>query len=195
MSPASSRLGARRWLAIAAIGTLAALSTGCALQAPPYAPSIDNVERLKTLPSSMGVGAFSAAPGAPGATSISLRANSMESPVGADYAAYLAAALRQELTMAGKFDAASQIQIGGVLVKNDIAAAGISTNSGEIEARVTVKRGAETRFDKVVRAETSWESSFMGAIAIPKAQQQYPFLVQQLLRNLFSDADFVSAVK
>ena len=79
--------------------------------------------------------------------------------------------------------------------QNDIAAGGISTNSGEIEARFIVKNAGQQRFDKVKRVESSWESSFIGGIAIPKAQQQYPLIVQKLVSRLLADADFQAALK
>ena len=41
----------------------------------------------------------------------------------------------------------------------------------------------------------SWDSSFMGAVAIPKAQQQYPLIVQKLLTMIWTDADFQAALK
>jgi hypothetical protein len=169
------------------------MASGCAMQAPRYQPSIDNVEALKKTPASVALGTFTVQAGVGGP--ISLRANSMTSPVGADYAAYLADALQQELTLAGKLDPKSKIEISGVLVKNDIAAAGMSTNSGEVEARIVVKNNGTQRFDKVKRAELSWDSSFVGAIAIPKAQQQYPMIVQKLLAQLWGDADFQAALK
>lgn len=119
----------------------------------------------------------------------------MNSPIGSDYAAYLADALRQELTLAGKLDAKSTIEVSGQLLRNDIAAGGFMTNSAEIEARFIVKNSSVPRFDKVKRAEMSWESSFIGAVAIPKAQQQYPLIVQKLLASLWSDADFQASLK
>lgn len=169
------------------------LATGCALQAPRYQPSLDNLEALKKSPSSVALGTFSVQSGAGGP--IGLRGTSMASSVGTDYAAYLADALQQELALAGKLDPKSQIEISGLLLKNDIAAGGISTNSGEIEARIIVKNNGVQRFDKVKRAELSWDSSFVGGIAIPKAQQQYPFIVQRLLTMIWTDADFHAALK
>lgn len=169
------------------------LFSGCALQAPRYQPSIDNVDALKKAPTSVALGSFTVQAGVGGP--ITLRANSMTSPVGANYAAYLADALQQELTLAGKLDPKSTIEISGVLVKNDIAAGGVSTNSGEVEARIVVTNNGTQRFDKVKRAELSWESSFAGAIAIPKAQQHYPMIVQKLLAQLWGDADFQAALK
>lgn len=143
----------------------------------------------------MAVGTFTVQTNAVGATSISLRGVSMVSPVGENYAAYLGDALRQELLLAGKFDPKSKLAISGVLLRNDVAAGGLSTNSGEMEVRFIVQRDGQQRFDKIKRAELSWESSFAGAIAIPKAQQQYPLIVQKLLKELLADADFETALK
>jgi len=179
---------------VAAVAAVLVMS-GCAMQAPRYQPSLDNVELIKKTASPVALGAFSVQPGAVGAQSISLRGSSMASPVGGDYAAYLADALRQELVLAGKLDASSKLEISGLLLKNDIAAGGISTNSGEIEARFIVKNAGQQRFDKIKRVESSWESSFIGGIAIPKAQQQYPLIVQKLVSQLLADADFQAAIK
>jgi hypothetical protein len=177
------------------LGVIAAtlLVTGCALKAPAYQPSLNNVEVMKKSPRSLALGVFSVQSGAN--EPISLRGSSMSSPVGSDYAAYLADALRQELMLAGKLDPKSQIEISGLLLKNDIAAGGILTNSGEIEARIIVKNNGTQRFDKVKRAELEWESSFLGGVAIPKAQQQYPLIVQKLLATIWADDDFQAALK
>lgn len=184
-----------RPLALPALLAVAALATGCSTPAPNYRPSLDNVERIKATAGPVALGAFSVAAGATGATSIGLRGSSMVSPVGADYAAYLGDALRQELQLAGRLDPSSGTEISGVLLKNDIAAGGMATNSGELEARIAVRNAGQVRLEKTYRAELHWESSFLGAIAIPKAQQQYPVLVQTLLRQMFSDATFLDALK
>lgn len=183
------------WRCVAAL-SLIVVASGCAMHTPAYQPSIDNVESLKKAQARpVVIGAFTVQAGAPGASSIGLRANSMTSSVGSDYAAYLGEAVRQELAMAGKLDPKSEISVSGVLIKNEIAAAGVSTNSGEIEARFIVKARDQVRYDAVKHAGLSWESSFAGAIAIPKAQQQYPFLVQKLLSALFEDPQFQSAIR
>lgn len=175
---------------------LATLSVGCAMQAPPYSPLVDHAEVLrKTGTTGVSIGSFSVQPGAVGATGIGLRGNTMSSPIGADYAAYLADALQRELTLAGKLDAKSRIVVTGVLLKNDIAAGGFSTNSGEIEASFVVVNDGQERYRRTHRAETTWDSSFVGAVAIPKAQVQYPVLVQKLLGQLFSDAAFAAALR
>jgi hypothetical protein len=131
----------------------------------------------------------------PNANAVGLRAASMVSPVGADYAAYLGDAIRQELELAGKLSPKSNIEVSGVLTRNEINAGGLSTNDGVLEALFTVKKDGAVRYNKAKRADASWESSFVGAIAIPKAQQQYPLLVQSLLGQLIGDAEFQAAVK
>jgi len=181
---------------LAAITTAAVLLSGCAINAPADQPSIGNVEQLKkTMPAPVNVGSFTVRPGAEGAASISLRGNPMASPVGGDDAAYLADALRKDLALAGKLDPKSGVEISGQLLKNDIAAGGFSTNSCEIEARFVVRRDNQERYNAVHRATDSWDSSQVGAVAIPKAQQQYPVLVQKLLCLLFGDAQFQAAIK
>lgn len=175
------------------------LASGCAMQAPRYQASIDNVEILKQAPNSVSLGSFSVQAGsraaAKGGTTLSVRASPMNSPVGTDYAAYMADALSQELTVAKKLDPKSQFEISGKLLQNDISAGGFSTNSGEIEAQFVVKKDGVVRFEKAKTASLTWDSSFLGGVAIPKAQQQYPFIVQKLLSLLWSDADFQAALK
>lgn len=171
------------------------LGSGCAVQAPRYQPSLDNVEHIKKAPNPVAVGRFTVQAGATGANAITLRTTAMSSPVGTDYAAYLAEALRQELVVAGRLDPASKTEISGTLLKNDVSAGGFSVNSGEIEAKFVVKKEGASRFDKVKRAELSWESSFAAMVAIPKAQQQYALLVQKLIQQLFADPDFTAALQ
>lgn len=175
---------------------LALLATGCASKAPPYQASIPNVETLrKSELRAMRVGTFTSEPNATGATSIGLRGNPMESSVGAGFADYLAAALRQELELARLLDPNASVEVKGILLKNDISAGGINTNSGEIEARFLISRDEQVRYDKVKHGEMVWESSFVGAVAVPRAQQQYPLMVQKLLGELFLDREFIDACK
>lgn len=167
---------------------------GCSTPAPPYAVSIPNIQTLKNgNAASVGVGEFSAQPPANN-ESIGVRANSMVSPKGT-FAKYVQDALIQELVDAKLFDSKSDIQVTGVLTKNDISAAGFITNSAMIEARFTVKRSGNVTFDKVKAATTQWDSNFIGAIAIPRAIQNYPNVVTALLKQLYEDKDFIEAIK
>jgi len=185
-----------RWLRLATALAFVSIFTGCAVQAPPYSPAVDNAELLrKTGTPGVSVGSFSVQPGAGGLSGIGLRGATMNSPVGSDYAAYLADALQRELTLAGKLDPKSRIVVTGVLLKNDIAAGSIVTNSGEIEASFVVAKDGKEVYRRTHRAEASWESSFVGAVALPRAMAQYPLLVQKLLGTLFSDAAFAAALR
>ncbi len=184
-----------RLLKTAAAVAVLVVATGCATQAPNYSASINNVQKLKqTVQQPVKIGAFTAKPGVVGATSIQLRAVSMASPVGGGYAAYLGEALKQELELAKLLNASSNVEITGTLLGTDIDTA-MGTASGYAEAQFVVSKDGQVRFNKVKRGQTSWESSFVGAVAIPKAQQSYPVIVQQLLGALFADPDFASALK
>ena len=186
----------RRLSLLAAALAATAVFTGCAVKANTYQPSIANVTVLKGGGAgAVALGEFTVQAGATGGASITLRTTSMTAPETADYAGYLANALKAELDLAKRLDPKADVQISGVLMKNDIAAGGISRNNGEIAARFIVRRGGKVSFDKTERATDEWESSFAAAIAIPKAQQQYPNLVQKLLGALFADADFQTAIR
>jgi hypothetical protein len=176
---------------------LSALLTGCAGVAPNYPPSIENVESLKKIGATgpLKTGTFGVTPGMAGATSISLRGNSMASPVGTNFGDYLAAALKQELELAKLYSPQSGVEISGTLTTNNIDAGGISTNSGQIEARFVVSSGGKVLFDKAKRVERKWESSFVGATAIPLAANNYTFMVQSLVSALIADPDFVAAIR
>ena len=182
------------------LGTAAAallvLGSGCAFQASPYQPSISNVTLLKRETTQVvRVAPFTLAPQAATAgAAIGLRGGSMNSPVGNHYADYLAAALQSDLALAQRFDAKSLVSISGVLQGTDVDAA-MGTGSGYIEARFVVTRDGQVRYDKVKRGTQTWESSFAAAVAVPAAQRAYPLIVENLLTNLFSDADFQSALK
>jgi len=176
--------------AVAIAGT-----SGCAVNAPAYSPSITNVSTLKnngTAP--IAVGAFSVKSGVPGATTLSLRGNPMSSAIGGNYAGYLAEALRSELELARRIDPKATIEITGVLTRNELDA-GIAKGTGLIEARFVVRRDGQVKFDKIKNASAEWESAFAGPVAIPKAAQNYPLLVQSLLAALYGDADFQAALR
>ena len=184
--------------AAACVGiAVSAILAGCAGPAPNYALSIDNVETLKKIEGAPAVktGVIGVTAGMPGGASLSLRANTMTSPVGNNYGDYIAAALRQELELAKLYNPQSAVEISGTLIKNNIDAGGINTNAGQIEARFVVTANGQVRFDKVKRIERNWESSFAGAVAIPLAANNYPLMVQSLVASLVTDPDFVKAIR
>lgn len=174
----------------------AALSTGCSMVAPKYSASLENVQKLKDANvQTTKVGAFQSTPGKANPKSISIRGSSLSSPYEGSYAAYLSEALKQELSLAGKLAPDAQVEVTGAIQKNDINAAGFSTATGDIEARFTVTRGGTVRYDQVKSVHDEWESSFMGNVAIPRAQARYPVIVQKLLAALYADPAFLQALQ
>lgn len=173
---------------------LAVLTTGCTLVAPQYSVSIQNVQKARdTLAAPVKVGNFANEPGPGNAASISMRGTALQSPYEKSYAKYLEEALRQELRLAVRLASDGDTEISGTLLKNDISAA-IGTATGDISARFVIRRGSDTRYDKVKSAHHEWESSFAAAIALPRAQLEYPNLVQKLMAELFADPDFSRAI-
>jgi hypothetical protein len=170
-------------------------ATGCTMVAPKYTASLENVQKIKDSGAeSVKVGTFLSTPAKDNAASISLRGSSLASPYGT-YAYYLAEALRQELSLAGKLAADAQIEVTGTLQKNDINIPAVGAGRGDIEARFVVSRGGTPKYDQVKSLHDEWDSSFVGAVAIPRAQEQYPLLVQKLLALLYADPAFFEALK
>jgi hypothetical protein len=169
--------------------------SACSTPAPPYAASIPNIQTLKSAaPASVSVGEFTTQGPDANNESISIRGNPMVSAQGT-FAKYLQNALIQELTEARLLDAKSDVKITAILIKNDISAAGFVTASAEMEARFSVSNSGKVVFDKTKRATVEWDSNFVGMIAIPRAQQNYPNLVTALLKELYADKDFLNALK
>ena len=163
--------------------------------APQYSASLENVQKLKDAGSfTAKVGTFESSADAGNANPISIRGSSMNSPYQDSYAVYLAESIKQELSLAGKLAPDAKLEISGMLMKNDINA-DIGTGHGNIEARFVIKKDGKVAYDQVKTANTEWESSFVGAIAIPKAQQEYSSLVKKLLVTLYADDAFLKALK
>lgn len=170
-------------------------ASGCSVVAPNYSASIDNVETLKKAGDFKAkVGNF-ASPAAPGnANPISLRGNSMASPNENSYGAYIAEAIKQELAMAQKLAPNADIELSGLLLKNDIDA-GVGTGASNIELQVVVKKNGKVGYDQTKSASRKWESPFVGAVALPRAVQEYLLTIQNLLGSFYEDKDFINAVK
>ncbi|MFZ6749222.1 hypothetical protein [Undibacterium sp. Ren11W] len=172
------------------------LNTGCSVMAPQYNLSVDNVQLLKNSGTSVvKVGEFSSKEAPGNANPISIRGSSLSSPYQNSYANYLAEALKQELTIAKKISPNAISEISGVLLKNDIDASVSSVGSTTIEARFFVKQNGKVSYDQVKSIKHEFPSAFAGAVALPKAIQEYTFAVQKLLALLYSDAAFVQAIK
>ena len=183
---------AKYLLVLLMVSTLSA----CSMVAPKYTPSVANISQLKMAKlKPLAIGRISADP-ALGSNndSIGLRGSSMSSPYGS-YTIYLEEALRSEFQAAGLFDAAAGTRVTGTLIKNDVSVGGFTTGDAIIEARIQVIRDSLVTYDKVKTAVIQFESSFAGAVAIPKGRDMYPVVAQKFIEQLAADPDFIGSLK
>lgn len=171
---------------------------GCVTQ-PMGAPqaSMELVQKLRAadLPA-MKVGKFAPSPSLrPGADrSANIRALTLVSPVDKSFAKYLGRTVEANLQAAGRFDSNSDLVIDGVLTEADVSSMG-SMGTAVLGARFSLKRTGQKVFEKHLQVDSSWDSAFLGVVAIPDAANHYTMLFDQLTANLFTDPDFVAAVK
>lgn len=172
---------------------LSLLLSACSMQAPPYEVSIENVQNIKKAKvKQVKIGTITSTKQL---DIISLRGSSMYSPVNKSYGSYLQKALEDELKLAKLLSAVSSTVITGKMLTNDIDISSFSEGTGEASAKFVVTRDNKVIFDKIISAKHTFESSFMGAIAIPNAQASYVHLVQKLIENLFEDNTFIFVLK
>lgn len=141
------------------------------------------------------VGAFKLAAGkdpAMDTTLSGLRGNTL-APAKGSWSQLLKDTLVTELTASGLYDSASRSIIEGQLTDSRVDAA-IGTGTGRLAARFTVTNGGRVVYEKEIAAEASWESSFLGAVAIPAAMNQYGALYKTLVAKLVDDPDFRRAL-
>jgi hypothetical protein len=178
-------------------GLILAALTACSSVAPKYTLVPENVNRLRDAgfePTRLG-DFNAAAKNGNDVNHLTIRGGTYQSPYDSSYVSYLREALRMELDEARLLNPNATVEVSGFLLRNELNAAGIATADAQIEARFVVKRDGQVRFDKVLTATHQWESSFMGNIAIPRAQQNYPTVIQKLLANLYADPDFIASMR
>jgi hypothetical protein len=171
------------------------LVTACSVVAPPYSPSVDNIQALKNAQAAQAhLGTFDSQASMSNVYPVAVRANLMRSPVGDSFGPYLADAMTRELTMAGRLAPQSDIEVKATLLKNSVDA-GLAKGEALVSARFVVTRAGTVRYDQVKTASAQWDSSFAAAIAVPKAVEEYPNAVQNLLAQLYADPAFIQAIQ
>ena len=172
--------------------------TACAnVQMPPPSASASNLEKIRSAQLGLvQVGEFKLAPGKPAAmdTSVGGLRGSTITPTAGSFSKQLREELIAELKGAALLDSHSTVLIEGELTDSKLDAA-IGTGKGRLAARFRVKRNGNIVFNKELVAEASWESSFVGAVAIPAAINQYGALYKTLVGKLIDDREFRTAVK
>lgn len=159
-------------------------------------PSFENVQALQSGQAGViSVGEFSASPSLAAARnrSVPARGYDVTPPQGASFSDYLKERLKAELAAAGRYDAKAPTTISGVLTLNELDASGTSVGTARLGARFKLVREAHALYDKEIDVDDRWESSFVGATAIPGAVNHYTALYKALLGKLFADEEFRSA--
>lgn len=167
---------------------------GCVSQpAMTYQASIDNTEVLLAHPTGkLSVGHVDAAAGVANAH-LSVRGSELTGGSDGTFAGYLHDALTTELKAAGRFDASSATRIDATLTHNELDGGAVKNAKAVLAARFVVSKDGKTAYDKILTASHQWESSFIGAVAIPAAFQNYPAAMQKLVAKLFNDPEFIQA--
>lgn len=183
-------------LRMAALAFTAIVLTGCAsFVAPTYSPDYPSIDRLKTTQlGKVAVGEFQPRNPEASINKISLRGASFVSSNGS-FAQYLEDAIRSDLTELRVLDPKAEARIEATLLKNDIDVSGISTGEGFMDVKLSVTKRGQTVHEKIYSAKTQFESSFAGAVAVPKGQSEYPRLVRTLLQTVYADPAFIAALK
>lgn len=191
--------GISTWVIVPWLTLLASALTGCASQPiGTHQPSLDNVQILKQ--SNVGdiaLGRFELGSGVPAKVDklVTLRGSRITSPTNDSYAQYVKESLTIELKTAGKYDPDASCVLSGELLRNELNAAGASKGNAALAATFSVTRDGRVVYSRRHDVEHTWPSSFIGAIAIPEAINQYTEMYTRLLRKLFEDAEFLVATR
>ena len=175
---------------------IAGLTAGCAQSLGAHQVSLDAVQTLRgsDIPA-MRLGTFALAPGRSAAMDkgVVIRSVNLTSPDGGSFASYLSKALETDLRAAGKYDESSVLVVQGLLTDSSVDA-GISTGDAVLGAKFSLVRSGNAIFEKEITVRSKWDSSFVGAVAIPEAVNQYSALYDKLVLQFLTDADFKRAV-
>ena len=181
----------------ACAGAAILLLTACAMPPVPVPPpSIRTVEAIRrtTLPP-LAVGAFVPAPALRDTSDRSLGSRGgLIRPEGKSFAAYLGETIVTQLKVAGRFDPQSNLSISGTLTRNQLAT-GVEHGRATIEAEIVVRRSGSEIFRRTIMVSAEWPGNFIGAVAVPIAEQHYSGLYPQLAEQLLTNPEFLAAVR
>jgi hypothetical protein len=176
---------------------LAALAlVGCTMPMGAPQASMTAVEKLRGANvSPMKVGTFAPSPAlARGDDSSTTIRASVLSPPDKSFAKYLGRTIEEDLKAAGRLDVNADLVVEGLLTETHVDST-MGTATAKLGAQFSLKRAGQTVFDKHLVVDSKWDSSFIGAVAIPDAANHYTMLYDELAKSLFSDPDFLAAAK
>jgi len=167
--------------------------SACATTAPSYTPTLAASEALEELAlRQMRTGEFASA--SPDVEILTIRGGTFSAPNGGSFADYLRKALQNELATAGLWDERSSTTVSGVLQENHLDASGFNIGVADLSAEFFVTVDSVEVYRNAHSIHHEWDSSFVGAVAIPRANENYVVAVRQLLLQLFTDPNFAQAV-
>lgn len=185
-----------RFTLAGALALTVAMLSGCAtLKLGDHQPAMDTLVALRASGiTPLAVGEFKLASGLSPELDKqqSSRGNPIYPPAGSTFSGYLRDSLISDLKAAGKFDAGSGLSVQGQLTQNKLST-GVSTAEVVLAARFQVTRSGGLVFDKEIVQDDKWDSSFIGAVAIPQAMNHYAQAYNVLLSKLYADTDFRAA--
>jgi len=118
------------------------------------------------------------------------RAARLESPHGNDFSDYLTYAIKEQLKTKGLLNTNSPYVLNVKLLEHDIDTGLVTTGTTTIKARVKLIKDGREIFNKVYTTVHTWDSHFIGQIAVDRAIENYPSGVHKFVNKLFSDEDF-----
>jgi hypothetical protein len=159
-------------------------------------PSLQSVQVIRTAEiQPLQVGDFALAPGKPASLDqpLGVRAVTLRSPYKDSFVLYLRESVITDLKAAGKYDPASKLVVKGWLTENRLDGSLSDPNSGALGARFLLMQDDRTLYDKEFKVDAQWPTTFLGAVAIPEAINQYTTLYRELLWRFFRDDEFRKA--
>lgn len=170
------------------------LFSGCSIKSALYKPDFNSINELKTLsikPMTVQRGNSQNQK----INEITLRSAKMVSSYGENFEDYLKISLEEHLMSANLFDKNSNLVITSTLLKNEVETGLVATGTADISANFTLKKDGKLIYDKTHTIHHEWESSFVGAVAIPNAVENYPIAIQKLINKLMTDNEFLIAIQ
>jgi len=170
------------------------LLTGCSIKGQKYTPDFNTINNLKNKNlQSMSVNALSNT--SKNFMTVSLRGAQMTSPYGGSFSKYLEESLKEHLKHSSLYNESSNVNISVAMLKNDVDIMGFSVGEADISAKFTVNKRNKIIFDKVYSIHHTWDSSFIGQVAVENALNNYPVAIQKLINKFTLDKDFLRKVK
>jgi hypothetical protein len=175
-----------------AIAIAALILQGCGVTMPRYDANFDNVQTLKNQAPLAKLNAPTVAADE-GQDSISARANPIRSPEGS-ISKHVQKALEDELRLAGLLEPSASRHLD-VRLRQSKLDAPVGTGTGAISADFNLLEGERSLYSSSKTVTSTWDSSFVGGIAIPAAANAFNPLVRKLLAELYQDPQFINAMK